>query len=179
MSVLLDGDILSEHFAHVSSTAAPIKIMRKLFALIRGSLLCERSVPVASARQAIGWWEARRVPFNLIAGCAGLVSIAVVSVVGVGAELLFNSDLGLPDPPLFAVFGVILYALLVNICYTGGWMVELAIRAIWPEQADRFATLSLSLGVLLTILVTLLPGIVIGAAGIFGLVGHIFGVSPQ
>ena len=147
--------------------------MRKLFGRLRGSLLCERNTPIVSARQAIGWWEARRVPFNLIVAIAGIVSIAVVSVVGLGAHFLLNSDFGLPDPPLFAVFGVILYALVVNMLYTGGWVVELAIRTAWPEQADRFATLTLSLGLFLTILVTLLPGIVVGAAGIFGVVAHI------
>jgi ABC-type branched-subunit amino acid transport system permease subunit len=153
--------------------------MGTLFGRVRGSLLCERNTPMVSARQVIGWWEARRVPFNLIVGSAGIVSVAVVSVVGLGAYFLFNSDFGLPDPPLFAVFGVIFFALVVNICYTGGWIVELVIRTVWPEQADRFAELSLSLGVLLTILVTLLPGIVVGAAGIFGLVGRLLGVSPQ
>jgi hypothetical protein len=153
--------------------------MRKLFALVRGSLLCERSAPMVSARQTIGWWEARRVPFNLIVGCAGVVSIAVVTIVGLGASFLFNSDLGLPDPPLFAIFGVILYALLVNICYTGGWMVELMIRTAWPDQADRFATLSLALGLLLTILVTLLPAVVVGAAGVFGVIGRLVGVTPH
>jgi hypothetical protein len=153
--------------------------MRKLFALVRGSLLCERSAPMVSARQTIGWWEARRVPFNLIVGCAGVVSIAVVTIVGLGASFLFNSDLGLPDPPLFAIFGVILYALLVNICYTGGWMVELMIRTAWPDQADRFATLSLALGLLLTILVTLLPAVGVGAAGVFGVIGRLLGVTPH
>jgi hypothetical protein len=153
--------------------------MRKLFALVRGSLLCERPAAVVSARQTIGWWEARRVPFNLIVGCAGVVSIAVVTIVGLGASFLFNSDLGLPDPPLFAIFGVILYALLVNICYTGGWMVELMIRTAWPDQADRFATLSLALGLLLTILVTLLPAVVVGAAGVFGVIGRLVGVTPH
>ncbi len=149
--------------------------MQKLFGLVRGSLLSERNTPMVSARETIGWWEARRVPFNLIVGGAGIVSVAIVSIVGLGAYFLFNSDFGLPDPPLFAAVGVIVYALVVNICYTGGWIVELVIRAAWPEQADRFATLSLSLGLLLTILVTLLPGIVVGAAGIFGLVGHLLG----
>jgi hypothetical protein len=147
--------------------------MRTLLDRVRRSLLCERAVPISSALQAIGWWEARRVPFNLIVGSAGVVTTAVLSVISLGAYLLFDSDFGFPDPPLFALFGVIIYAIVVNICYTGGWVVELAIRAVWPEQADRFATLSLSLGLLLTVLVTLLPGIVVGAAGFFGLVRHL------
>ena len=151
-------------------------VMRKLFGRLRGSLLCERNTPMVSARQTIGWWEARRVPFNLIVGIAGIMTIAVVIVVSLAAYFLFSSDFGFPDSPLLAVFGVIFYALVVNICYTGGWIAELVIRTLWPEQADRFATLSLSLGVLLTVLVTLLPAIIVAAAGIFGLVGHLFGV---
>lgn len=142
---------------------------------VRGSLLCERNTPIITARQAIGWWEARRVPFNLVVAIAGTVTVVVVSVVGLAATLLFHSDFGLPDPPLFAVIGVIVYALAVNVCYTGGWLAEILIRTAWPEQADRFATLSLSLGLLLTVLVTLVPAVVVSATGIFRLVGHLLG----
>jgi len=149
--------------------------MRKLFDRLRGSVLCERNTPIVSARQAIGWWEARRVPFNLVVGSVGVVSVAVVSIVALGSFFLFHSDLGSPDSPLLPVFGAVFYAVVVNVLYTGGWITELVIRAIWPEQADRFATLTLSFGLVLTILVTLLPGVVVLAAGVFGLVGHILG----
>ncbi len=36
------------------------------FEWLRGSLLCRRDTPITSAWAAIGWWEARRIPFNLI-----------------------------------------------------------------------------------------------------------------
>ena len=44
------------------------------------------------------------------------------------------------------------------------------------KEADRFATLSLPLGLIFSILLTLTPPIVLAAAGIFGLVGHLAGV---
>ena len=129
-----------------------------------------------SASQTIGWWEARRAPFNLVVGIGGVASGALVSVVGLGNFLLFNGDFAVPDPPLLPVFFVIFYVFVANLCYTGGWVGELVVRAAWPEQTDRFATLRLSLGLLFSVLVTLLPGIVVGVAGVFGLLAHLFGV---
>jgi len=148
---------------------------------LRASTLCQRDLPVSTAWQAIGWWEARRVAFNLVIGGAGILSSLVVGVVGIGSYFLFDSDFGVPDPPLFAVFAVAIYAMLANICYTGGWIVELVIRQAWPEQADRFATLTLALGIIFAIVLTLSPGVLVGAVGLFGVVGHLIGVvhSPR
>ena len=69
---------------------------------LRASTLCQRDLPVSTAWQAIGWWEARRVAFNLVVGGAGILSGLVVGVVGIGSYFLFDSDFGVPDPPLFA-----------------------------------------------------------------------------
>jgi hypothetical protein len=146
------------------------------FARLKSSILCARDVPLTSARDIIGWWESRRIPFNLIVGSAGILSCIVVGIVGAGSSLLFNSDFGLPGSPLFTVFGILIYGTVANICFTGGWLVELLVRKIWPREADRFATSSFSLGLVFSVLLTLAPGIVIGAAGIFGLLGHLFGV---
>jgi hypothetical protein len=124
------------------------------------------------AWDTIGWWEAKRVPFNLIVGCAGIISGTAVLVVGTGSWIVFQSDFGIPDPPLFAVLAALIYAILANICYTGGWMCELLVRKLWPQQAGRFACLSFSLGLVFSVILTLTPGIVITSAGIFLLVRH-------
>ena len=121
----------------------------------------------------IGWWEARRIPFNLIVGSVGILTCIVVGVVGLGSELLFNSEFGVPNPPLFALIGIILYGIFANVCFTGGWVTELIVRRLWPREADRFATLSFSLGVVFSVLLTLAPAIIVGAAGIFRLVSHL------
>lgn len=148
---------------------------------LRASTLCQRDLPVSTAWQAIGWWEARRVAFNLVIGGAGILSGLVVGVVGIGSYFLFDSDFGVPDPPLFAVLAVVIYAIFANICYTGGWIVELVIRQAWPEQADRFATLTLALGIIFAIALTLSPGALVGAVGLFGAAGHLLGIvhSPR
>ncbi len=100
----------------------------------------------------------------------------VVGIVGAGSSILFNSDFGVPDPPLFALFAVVIYGIMANVCFTGGWLAELVLRKIWLREADRFATLSFSLGLLFSVLLTLAPGIVVGAAGVFKLVGHFLGL---
>ena len=124
---------------------------------LRASTLCQRDLPVSTAWQAIGWWEARRVAFNLVIGGAGILS------------------------GLVAVLAVVIYAIFANICYTGGWIVELVIRQAWPEQADRFATLTLALGIIFAIALTLSPGALVGAVGLFGAAGHLLGIvhSPR
>jgi hypothetical protein len=142
------------------------------FSLLRASTLCRREVSPANSWQMIGWWEARRIPFNLIVGTAGLITCIVVAVVGFGSFFLFNGDFGMPNPPLFGVFGVLIYGMVANIFYTGGWLSELILRKIWPNQADRFATLTFSLGLVFSVLLTLSPGIVAGAVGIFELLRH-------
>jgi hypothetical protein len=148
----------------------------RLLNRISASTLCQRETPVSSAWQAIGWWETRRVAFNLIVGSAGIVSSLVVGIVGLESYFLFDSDFGVPDPPLFAVVAVLIYGILANICYTGGWVAELAVRKAWPQQADRFGTLTLALGVVFSVLLTLTPEVLVGALGIFGFAGHLFGV---
>jgi hypothetical protein len=147
-----------------------------MFTRLRASSLCRRDDPVTSAREAIGWWEARRVPFNLIVGSAGLISCIVIGVVGLGTYFLFDGDFGLPGSPGFTLFGILLYGILANVCFTGGWLVELIVRKIWPNEADRFSTLSLTFGLIFSVILTLVPGIVIGVGGIFGLAGRLLRV---
>jgi hypothetical protein len=93
---------------------------RGLFARLRTSALCRRDAPVKTARDVIGWWEAIRVPFNLIVGTAGILTCIVVGVVALGDEILVDGHFGFPDPPIFALVGIFLYALCANVCFAAG-----------------------------------------------------------
>lgn len=154
-------------------------LLRNQFKRLRGSPLCRREAPIGRPKDAIGWWESRRIPFNLIVGIAGILSCIVVGVVVLESHFLGAGDFDVPDPPLLPVFGIIFYAIAANVCFTGGWLAELAVRTIWPHEADRFATMSFSLGVVFSVLFTLTPGILFGIAGIFALLGHFLGVVPK
>jgi hypothetical protein len=152
------------------------EVLKHPFARLRNSILCRRDVSPVSAWQVIGWWEARRIPFNLVVGIAGLLSCIAIAVVGVGSFFLFNSDFGSPGSPLGGFFFVLIYGIGANIFFTGVWIAELIVRKLWPIQADRFATITYSLGVIFAVLLTVAPGIIVGAVGVFEVIRHILGV---
>jgi hypothetical protein len=143
---------------------------------LRSSSLCRRDTPASTARDVIGWWESRRIPFNLIVGSAGILSCLSMGVIGLARFFLIGGDADFPAPTGFALFGIIVYAIGANLCFTAGWIVELGIRWFSPEEADRFASLSFSTGLVFSVLLTLTPGILAAAIGIFALLGHVRGV---
>ena len=153
------------------------EILKHPFTRLRNSILCRRDVSPASAWQVIGWWEARRIPFNLVVGIAGLLSCIAAGLVSMESwsYSLLIRDSGLPGSPFMSLMLVIIYAIVANIFFTGGWIGELVIRKLWPSQADRFATLTCSLGVTFSVLLTLAPGIILGAVGIFVPLARMFG----
>lgn len=119
-----------------------------------------RERPLDSVMDIIFWWEARRPAFNLLVGVTGVVTISAIVVLGVIGHQLYtpNEELMLlPDPPIFAVLGVIAYGIAANICFTGGWVVELLIRWAWPDESNPLATLSFTLGMVFAVLLTLVP----------------------
>jgi len=79
-----------------------------------------RSEPLRSAWEVFAWWEARRVPFNLMVGVTGIVTGAIILFAALLAETYLGEPIGLPDPPIFVVFGIVFYAIMANICFAGG-----------------------------------------------------------
>jgi hypothetical protein len=71
----------------------------------------------------------------------------------------FKTELGFPDPPLFAIIGMFLYGLTANIFYTGGWIVELLIRMIAPTRTDSFAYHAYLYGLIFSIFLTFSPAL--------------------
>jgi len=122
--------------------------------------------------ETIGWWELRRIPYNIVVGCAGLVTCVITGAGALASELLFHADFGLPDPPIFGVVIIFLYAITANVCYTGGWSVELISRKLWPQRTHGYAVWTLSLGVALSVLTTLAPGLLIAIDGLARLWSH-------
>ena len=143
-----------------------IRLLRQL----RSSVLGRRNAPLQSAWQIVGWWEARRIPFNLIVGATGIVTSVGILVTALISEHFLGEPIGMPDPPVIAVVGAVLFVLGANACYTGGWIGELLVRRAWPDQSEQFGTLMFTLGLGFAVVVTLLPAVLIGGmAFLFGL----------
>ncbi len=109
--------------------------------------------------EVIGWWESRRIPYNLAVGIAGMISCILIFLASGLSEEGFNAENLLPDPPIAAVFGVVFYAMAANACYTLGWLAEIVISKQWKNRWQGFAPVSLALGTVFSLLLTLIPGI--------------------
>jgi len=96
------------------------------------------------------WWEARRIPFNLIVGVIGLCSLLLFFV--------FIHWAGVLKPGEDAVepIGLLAAPVLINIAYTGGWVGQLALRTLRIEFPAVGPTL-LRAGLVLSLGVAIFP----------------------
>ena len=60
----------------------------------------QREQPVDSPNQVVQWWEARRLFFNAVIGCAGLITCLMVIICAVISDSMVGEAIGLPDGPL-------------------------------------------------------------------------------
>ena len=161
-----------------TQTAVGSGIVSALFARLQqlaSSGFFARDVSNPGVWQTISWWEVRRIPYNLLVGAAGLVSSALCLITGILCEQFLGEPLGIPNPPVVALFAVVAYGIMANVCYTGGWVAELLVQRIWPEEGKAFGRISFFLGLTFSILLTLVPGVVIAAIGALSLLGHFVG----
>ena len=89
-----------------------------------------RDGTAASFWEVIGWWEARRLSYNLFVLALALAAVSLTILVISHLPPQGVGDLG---DPLLAVF---MAPILVNIAYTAGWVVEAALLWRDPVQPD-------------------------------------------
>lgn len=101
--------------------------------------------------QVIGWWEVRRIPYNLIIGAVGITSLLLFFLfIHLAQELEPGED---AVEPLVLVFAPIA----VNILYTGGWLAELFLRVVWREKSLDIGPILFKLGLSLSLFVAVFP----------------------
>lgn len=101
--------------------------------------------------QTIIWWEKRRIPYNLIIGIIGVISLFLFFVfVDLANELKPGEDAVEPIALFFA-------PLAVNICYTSGWIVETIINSLKRKNDQTVGPKLMKIGMAFSIIVLLIP----------------------
>jgi hypothetical protein len=79
-----------------------------------------------STVEIIAWWEARRLPYNLLVGGAGLLSLVLTSLLA--ALPPFGGDVPFMWAPIVA-FGI-----MANVCYLIGPVLDVCITRMWKGE---------------------------------------------
>ncbi len=109
---------------------------------------------LSSWLEVIVWWELRRIPFNLIVGVAGILTVFTLSAL----QMKFTNYFILPPGGApFVLFEIVFYGIAANICYTAGWIVELASRLVWKDYTRHLGKISFAAGLIFSVLLTLSP----------------------
>lgn len=106
----------------------------------------------------IGWWEKRRLTYNVVVGGTGLVTFAFVRIVSM---LVWGPRESVP-------FGAALvYGLAANVCYSFGWCLELALNRLMRGRAPHIGPALFRQGLAFSLGLTLLPILLVtfGAIG--------------
>ena len=105
-----------------------------------------------SAWSVIRWWEVRRVPYNLIVGGVGLLSLVVfLALIGHCGDVK-------PGEDAFEPIGLFLGLIAANVCYTAGWVTEISLSRGQPSGPSMGPQL-LRWGLGFSLIVVMLPAI--------------------
>jgi hypothetical protein len=154
----------------VNSNVRDDTIVYKALEMLRRWPLFRRARPPERTWDIIAWWESRRIPYNLIVGAAGIASAIVMLITGFVTEHVVGEAIGVPGSPFFAIVAVIVYGIMANICFTGGWILELVSRHIWGTRAEAFGEIAFTWGTLCSVLLTLVPAAITVVVGAFRIV---------
>jgi hypothetical protein len=115
----------------------------------------------AHPARIVAWWEFRRLPYNMIVGMTGMLSAGIMITTAVMCVHHGGAPIGLPHGPIVALLGVVLFAVVANVCYTGGWITELLVAKVWHAESPRFGPIAFTLGTAFAVLATLAPAAVV------------------
>lgn len=103
----------------------------------------------------IAWWESRRWSYNLIVGATGVFTLVTTGLIS-------------RVPPALAMpfdwRPIAVYAVLANLCYSAGSLIELALLRVVGKRAPAIGPALFRQGIAFSVGLTLLP-IPIVAAG--------------
>jgi hypothetical protein len=97
------------------------------------------------------WWEARRIPFNVILGLYGCLCLIVFFwAITTSGQLRAGEDAIEPLVLMAAPIGI-------NVLYTFGWLVEVPARLVFADVTREFGPSLLKIGLGIGIVLISLP----------------------
>lgn len=117
--------------------------------------LTEFLFPAPAKRTAggiLGWWEKRRLPYNIVVGAAGTVSL--------GLMYLFTAlPPGGSIAPFFSWVPIAVFAGMANICYLLGPTVEILINKLWGTEVLPTGPVLYRMGLTFSVGLALFPAL--------------------
>ena len=111
----------------------------------------EAPLEPVSGWDAFWWWEARRIPFNLLMGAYGLVGLCVFW------WALQSSGHLAPGEDAVEPLAVMAAPIAVNALYTLGWLVEVPARVFMPRLSPETGPSLLKAGVTIGLILISVP----------------------
>lgn len=106
--------------------------------------------------KVLGWWELRRIPFNIAVGSCGVLCLAVFFVA------IWASGHLKPGEDAIEPIALLAAPLALNVGYSLGFLAELALRRWAPTIGfhPRLSTSLLKLGLAFSITMAALPAVI-------------------
>lgn len=111
----------------------------------------------------LAWWEIRRVAFNLLVGVTGVVTCGLIVLIAMVAGVVLGKPVSFPDPPIVVLPPILFYGIAANLCYTGGFVGEWLATRVWGAESGHFGEILFSLGVVFSVLLTVVPAFAFAA----------------
>jgi hypothetical protein len=111
----------------------------------------------------LGWWEKRRLFFNVAVGSAGLVSMIFVTL----AASISEGRLVLEPWVGAAVFGV-----MANVCYCFGPLTEILIGKLWGRTVLPTGPSLYRMGLTFSVGLALLPTLILSFVSVIWLLSN-------
>jgi hypothetical protein len=166
-----DYGVVGFHYSADSIVQDDTMVSKALELLSRWRLF-KRERRLERTWEVIVWWESRRIPYNLIVGATGVVSAIVILLTGLVTEYPVADAIGVSGSPLLEIFAVIIYGIMANICFTGGWVLELFSQRIWGARAEAFGEIAFTWGMLGSVFLTLVPAVLVVGLGAYRIIAH-------
>src|SRR5437016_14108137 len=90
--------------------------------------------------RVIAWWELRRIPYNIILGVFGILSLTIFYSSILSSGVLHEGEDAVEPLALLVA------PILANICYTAVWIVEIAVRFLVPSMTPALGPALFKIG---------------------------------